>query len=515
MLTVTEPDRGHPHRDEPVDLKRGQVYVLHNHLEVVEDLSFLREPGRIDGNRKARRVFDWDYGVHDTKGERQQGRRGHDRDRAHDFKPRRDDDDYEGRCNQGNRCHRSISAWARNNRCRGGAEDCISSNRWHGGHGESPPHRSRQAKETTQVWRVKEHKKEKKVKRVCFADPIATELKAPKAPIQDDSIMLIKGIPSSPLQINVAKHLPSDSVHLNPSHVVPDSYSPKEVEGRQGLDPICTATTNKEMEHQNATEVESSHLKEVEHHISTTDTIINLPRRKMQMDMELRMGMVLDSILVSPNSTPTPDVTIPSEVRDVSNPEQNISLKVQLVIESANIGENSPTSEDPAQQKEPKTIHIAEHPGHQTVPETTHSAELPSHQPQPEFQLSSTDSQQEPNSTEPVQTANTDTFLESISQSIPQPLLWVDVQSVVPSYNTPNTYKRQSTRLAQKASANTGKGTIEIAQTLLVKKLGDLAGADKAAPDSNTNTEEFDLYAQHFTRPMEKTMLGAIQDLIE
>jgi hypothetical protein len=60
LLTVTEPDRGHPHHDEPVGLKRGQVYVLRNHLEVVEDLSFLQDRGRIEGppNRKARRVFD-------------------------------------------------------------------------------------------------------------------------------------------------------------------------------------------------------------------------------------------------------------------------------------------------------------------------------------------------------------------------------------------------------------------------------------------------------------------------
>jgi len=41
-LTVTEPDREHPHRDDPVDLKRSQVYVLRNHLEGVEDLSFLQ-----------------------------------------------------------------------------------------------------------------------------------------------------------------------------------------------------------------------------------------------------------------------------------------------------------------------------------------------------------------------------------------------------------------------------------------------------------------------------------------
>jgi hypothetical protein len=70
---------------------------------VVEDLTFLQELGRIGGlgNCKARRVFDWDYGVPDTKGESLHGRRaGHNCGR--DMRPRRDDDDYDGRRNHGN-----------------------------------------------------------------------------------------------------------------------------------------------------------------------------------------------------------------------------------------------------------------------------------------------------------------------------------------------------------------------------------------------------------------------------
>ena len=63
-LTVAEPDRelpptamAPPHYNDSVDLKRGQVYVLRNHLEVVEDLSFLQDRGRVGGptNCKARR----------------------------------------------------------------------------------------------------------------------------------------------------------------------------------------------------------------------------------------------------------------------------------------------------------------------------------------------------------------------------------------------------------------------------------------------------------------------------
>lgn len=62
LLTVTEPDRELPltsHYDDLVDLKRGHVYLLRNHLEVVEDLSFLQGQGRIGGppNRKPRRDF--------------------------------------------------------------------------------------------------------------------------------------------------------------------------------------------------------------------------------------------------------------------------------------------------------------------------------------------------------------------------------------------------------------------------------------------------------------------------
>jgi hypothetical protein len=33
--------------------------------------------------------------------------------------------------------------------------------------------------------------------------------------------------------------------------------------------------------------------------------------------------------------------------------------------------------------------------------------------------------------------------------------------------------------------------------------------------ENNTNTENFDFYAQHFARPIEKIAMDAIQDLIE
>lgn len=69
--------------------------------------------------------------------------------------------------------------------------------------------------------------------------------------------------------------------------------------------------------------------------------------------------------------------------------------------------------------------------------------------------------------------------------------------------------------LAQKAPANSRMGAIQIAQNLVIKKLGDLAGTASATPVKNTNTEDFDLYAEHFVRPVEKATMDAIQDLIE
>ena len=216
------------------------------------------------------------------KGERLHGRRG--RDHGRDIRPCRDDDDHDDKRNHGNRRHRSLSAWARNNRCRGGAEDCISSNRWCG-HRESPPRRSRPTGEIVQVWRVKEHKREKKTKRVSFADPIATELKAPKIPIPDDSILLIK---------------------------VANSSTPMEKEGGQGIDSNNITTTNaavvtKTKQH---TKLDSAAISDPNINITKLD--VDTTSGGTQTDMGLQFGVVLDhlnNILVSP-----PPMSVPHNV---------------------------------------------------------------------------------------------------------------------------------------------------------------------------------------------------------
>ena len=103
-----------------------------------------------------------------------------------------------------------------------------------------------------------------------------------------------------------------------------------------------------------------------------------------------------------------------------------------------------------------------------------------------------------------------DNFIESISRPLPQPLLGVhnpapmlhQIPLVTPP---PSSSKRQSSRLAKKAANNVGKGAIQIAQELLVKKLGDLSGMEK-----DPINDEFEFYALHFERPMEKNTMEAI-----
>jgi anti-sigma28 factor (negative regulator of flagellin synthesis) len=46
----------------------------------------------------------------------------------------------------------------------------------------------------------------------------------------------------------------------------------------------------------------------------------------------------------------------------------------------------------------------------------------------------------------------------------------------------------------------------------LIKKLGDLAGEEPAADEQEP---DFDFYAQHFRRPIEKNKMEAIRVLIE
>lgn len=181
LLTIVDPDReqdkGELHQNLLRGYKGAYDYKLHIHLDVVEDLSFNGGSGG-DGNRKPWREFLWNYGTPDSQGERRRGQ-GHDDRYGHDYRPRRDDhDDHDDNFNRGVRCQRSQSSWGRMTRCRGGVDDCYSTNRRRGGNrgysgrtrALTPPngeggHTRKGGQKTT--WRKKHTGK-----KVTFVDPL-------------------------------------------------------------------------------------------------------------------------------------------------------------------------------------------------------------------------------------------------------------------------------------------------------------------------------------------------------
>jgi hypothetical protein len=181
-LSVAEPDRELPppgaplplvgvFHELPTDLKEGHVYTIRNHIEVVEDLSFIRGRDAREGPtcRRPRREFVWSYGVPDSIGEkreRSEDRRG--RDFGHRGWDHDDDEDFQQDRRHGTRRHRSLSGWARSSRCRGGPEDCFSSS------GRRRPATPFRRRGLVGRWIPKV-----KVRSVSFADPLISAVWPP------------------------------------------------------------------------------------------------------------------------------------------------------------------------------------------------------------------------------------------------------------------------------------------------------------------------------------------------
>jgi hypothetical protein len=96
-----------------------------------------------------------------------------------------------------------------------------------------------------------------------------------------------------------------------------------------------------------------------------------------------------------------------------------------------------------------------------------------------------------------IQPPSIDTFIESISRPLAQPIIEMNNMILPNPQATPQSFpsKRKSTRLARKVANNVGKDAIQIARELLVKKLGDLSGEEKEPV-----SDEFKFYAQHFRK---------------
>ncbi|CAN6293474.1 unnamed protein product [Urochloa humidicola] len=106
------------------------------------------------------------------------------------------------------------------------------------------------------------------------------------------------------------------------------------------------------------------------------------------------------------------------------------------------------------------------------------------------------------------------TFIEFIAGPPPAPIL-----NTPPKVNPPPnadsqtaapTTQRKSSRLADKAKLHPGKDSIQLAQRVLVNKLGELS------PNKHTNAlADFNTLLQHLPQALMDTEMVAIQTLIE
>jgi hypothetical protein len=111
-----------------------------------------------------------------------------------------------------------------------------------------------------------------------------------------------------------------------------------------------------------------------------------------------------------------------------------------------------------------------------------------------------------------------ETFLQSVARPVPTPLLQLQQtpRSTQEDFHNPLacSSQRKSTRLAKKAAANPGKDMMQLAQDLLIRKLGNLATESEPEPEHEPEPD-FEFYAQHFVRPLEMPKMEALKYLIE
>ncbi|CAO2040981.1 unnamed protein product [Urochloa humidicola] len=107
-------------------------------------------------------------------------------------------------------------------------------------------------------------------------------------------------------------------------------------------------------------------------------------------------------------------------------------------------------------------------------------------------------------------------FINFISRTPPAPILHTPprVNPIPQSENfaEPTTTQRKSTRLADKAKLHPGKDSIQLAQQVLISKLGELSPEPKEQADTNT---DFNKLAQHLPQPLTAGTMNAIQTLVE
>ena len=107
-------------------------------------------------------------------------------------------------------------------------------------------------------------------------------------------------------------------------------------------------------------------------------------------------------------------------------------------------------------------------------------------------------------------------FIDFISCTPPAPILnSPPATNPIPRPETfaePQTTQRKSTRLANKAKLHPGKDSVQLAQKVLINKLGELSPGVKEQASSNT---DFNKLAQHLPQPLTSAKMEAIKTLVE
>jgi hypothetical protein len=349
------------------------------------------------------------------------------------------------------------------------------------------------------VWKVKDAKGGKKQqKKVSFATPIATELKMPKRTQPNDSIMLIKAMEGgSESQIDTGMMLMEDNSR-----------------GTERMQQALAVTLTM-MERTIATAGENLVCPHTSQHCS----VVEEPATLVIID---NSAQPLSST-AAPTSSPTIEVVEQQGSQDIEVIDQLVVDQVEFPVVRHT---PAPTEQNKVQGVLCNTSQEVISPPRATYNNTATQDHITNPVPVP---TSTTTHQEEttvdvdPGTTSATaaQPQTVEDFLASVSLPLQQPLipegyLTPQVQNKSKSrshhFDTELPSQRKSTRLAKKAEMNVGKDTLQVAQDLLIKKLGDLAGEEPAADEQEP---DFDFYAQHFQRPIEKNKMEAIRVLIE
>lgn len=368
---------------------------------------------------------------------------------------------------------------------------------------------------------------------MSFADPIATELKAPKSSILDDSIMLIKCISFTTTQINEVDLAATNSSRLNSPCTEANVNSKEKEWGQDGLTVITNITSEQTTScDSRVTELIPTHFGLNVDHVSVEASVAGGKKDNTYSGITPSEITANAMHFINPTSSvfagvpqvmtnTAPSLTSTEPEISKTGVESQVDMGKQLGMlvlgQLQGMLVSSPDSHDLNVADQQLNVSSNNIPSiiEQPSPVQNINSRLDESEPVMQDLLGGADL--EHNTNDDQQLERLDVFLNSISTSISQPLLtpkpqqtWFNQRSSPPL----STNKRQSSRLAQKAIANSGKGSMEIAHDLLVKKLGNLAGIDNTSIVKHP-CDDFDLYVQHFARPVEKTTMDAIQDLIE